>query len=254
MPNNPNMDQADIKRATSGISSPYFDLDASIKVADVIYKNGGGTCTSDQLCHWLNYKTIKSGTYLMRVAAAKSFGLINTNGGRVHTTERALLIIAPVMSGDIAKGKAEAFLSVDLFNKIYEKFKGQTLPSEDGMKNLLKGTPFFMLPDRSGPALRVFFNSAEQSGFLTPDRSKLIIPVYDNNTQSNPDSKAQIDTPAVTDKPKTPLNTESASSVHSAIIGLLRELPPPGPWPEQKKQRFLSAFKATIDFIYPEED
>ena len=43
------------------------------------------------------------------------------------------------------------------------------------------------------------------------------------------------------------------AGVHSAIIGLLRELPAPGtPW--AGKKRFKEAFMATLDFIYPEEN
>jgi hypothetical protein len=48
---------------------------------------------------------------------------------------------------------------------------------------------------------------------------------------------------------------DGTAGVHSAIVGLLRDLPPPGTmWHPKKKQRFLDAFKAAIDHIYPEED
>lgn len=59
------------------------------------------------------------------------------------------------------------------------------------------------------------------------------------------------------DKPKGTGGGDGTGTggVHSAIVGLLRELPAPGAaWPAAKKQRFLSAFQATIDFIYPDED
>ena len=45
----------------------------------------------------------------------------------------------------------------------------------------------------------------------------------------------------------------SSTGIHTALIGLLRELPSPGPWDKSKKEGFLYAFKAIIDFIYPEE-
>ena len=54
----------------SGIASPYFDLAASIAVAEVIYQKGGGTASPDQVAHWLGYKSTASGTYLTRVSAA----------------------------------------------------------------------------------------------------------------------------------------------------------------------------------------
>lgn len=43
-------------------------------------------------------------------------------------------------------------------------------------------------------------------------------------------------------------------NVHSALIGLLRDLPAPGPWDAEKKAQFLEAFTKIFDFIYPEEN
>ena len=47
----------------------------------------------------------------------------------------------------------------------------------------------------------------------------------------------------------------SLSGVHPALAGILKELPTAGSaWPKANKDRFMGAFKATIDFIYPEAD
>jgi hypothetical protein len=46
-----------------------------------------------------------------------------------------------------------------------------------------------------------------------------------------------------------------APEVHPAIAGLFRELPPAGqPWPKAGRTRFLAAFTAILDFVYPEEE
>lgn len=245
----------DGKRVMSGVSYPYFDLDASVKVAEVLHSKGGGSGTADQLAFWLGYKSVKSGTFLTRVAAAKNFGLIQSGSGRFTVTDRAMTIIAPVMPEDSVAGKTEAFLAVELFGKVFEQFRGKTLPPEVGLKNLFKSAPYFILTDRVDPAVRVFLGSAEQAGLLTPDRSRLIVPSTASQPLAAP-SKDEVDAPAA-EKPKTGSGGggEGPAGVHSAIVGLLRELPPPGaPWPASKKQRFLSAFQATIDFIYPEEE
>jgi len=246
------------RRTQSGVSYPYFDLDASIKVAEVIHGRGGGSCAADQLAFWLEYKSVKSGTYLTRVAAARNFGLIQSSSGRLTVTDRGMSIVAPVMPDDAAKAKADAFLSVELFGKVFEHFRGKQLPPEVGLKNLFKSAPYFILPDRIDPAVRVFMNSAEQAGFLTNDRSRLIPP---SNSAPAPKSETpkggEEEAPPVVEKPKTggAGGGDGTSGVHFAIVGLLRELPPPGaPWPAAKKQRFLSAFQATIDFIYPEDN
>lgn len=244
----------------SGIASPYFDLGASITVADAIYKKGGGTCSPDQLAHWLGYKSTASGTYLTRVSAAnKHFGLIDVASDRITVTERAKTILAPVMPEDALNAKIDAFLAVPLFSKVFEQFRGGSLPPEVGLKNLFL-TQYKILPDRVAQAVRVFLNSAEQAGFFTAtgDRSRLIKPVV-NSSPITPPSQAVEQTPP---PEKTRWaggggtgSGDGTAGVHSAIIGLLRELPSPGtPWSSQKKQRFLDAFKATVDFIYPEED
>ena len=49
--------------------------------------------------------------------------------------------------------------------------------------------------------------------------------------------------------------SNGTGGVHSAIVGLLRDLPPPGTeWPKRQKDRFVKAFEATLDFIYPTDD
>jgi len=247
-------------RSMSGVSYPYFDLDASIKVAQEIYSRGGGSCTPDQLAAWLDYKSIKSGTYMTRTAAARNFGLIQSTGGKFSVTERGLKIVAPVMPEDALSAKVEAFLAVELFVKVFEQFRGKQLPPEIGLKNLFKSAPYSILPDRIDPAVRVFLNSADQAGFFstTNDRTRLIEPSI---AQPQPPVDAVVvknnDVPPPAEKPKPQIHAaiDGTGGVHSAIIGLLRELPPPGaPWAPAKKKRFIDAFKATVDFIYPEDD
>jgi len=250
------------KRGRSGTSSPYFDLDASIKVAETIYGMGGGSCSSDQLAHWLNYKTIRSGTYLTRVAAARQFGLIETAADRHSVTERGMRIVAPVMDTDVTQAKVDAFMSIDLFSKVFQRFRGSTLPADAGLKNLFASKEYAILPDRIDAAMRILTNSAEQAGFLVTsgDQRRLIMPSIVSATVVKPHAVAEEDkvstsVPAEKSKGSSHASIEHAGGVHSAIVGLLRELPVPGtPWSSAKKQRFLTAFQSTIDFIYPEDD
>ena len=248
----------------SGISSPYFDLGASIAVAETVYTKGGGTASPDQLAPWLGYKSTASGTYLTRISAAnKHFGLIDVNGGRITATERAKTIIAPVMPDDAISAKIDAFLSVPLFAKVFEQFRGNSLPPEVGLKNLFL-THYKILPDRVAQSVRVFLNSAEQAGFFstTGDRSRLVKPSL-QTLGPQPVSNASTTQREYDEPPQDRAKVgggfgggnDGTGGVHSAIVGLLRELPPPGtPWADAKKQRFLDAFKATVDFIYPPED
>ena len=241
----------------SGISHPYFDLAASIAVAEAIHKTGGGTCRGEQLAPWLGYKSTSSGTYLTRVAAAsKHFGLIEQRGDRFGVTERAKSILSPVMPSDGIEAMAEAFLSVSLFSKVYEQYKGRELPPAVGLRNLFENA-YKLLTDRVPQAVRVFLNSAEQAGFFstTGDRTRLVRP---HNGGANSFEKTEPpDAPAPPEKSKPVGGSagDAPNGVDTAIIGLLRKLPAPTEnWSIRERQKFLDAFKTTIEFIYPASD
>lgn len=236
------------------MSAPYFDLDASIKVADAIYSRGGGTASSDQLSAWLEYKSTRSGTFITRMSAAnKHFGLTDQNGDQFTLTDRGRNILAPVMPEDATNAKAEAFLSVALFAKVYEDHRGKALPPEVGLKNLFKNT-YQILPDRVNQAVRVFMNSAEQAGFFNEGKDRLIRPGKGTSTSQVGDAKKTESTSQPEKQRIGGAGGGDGGSIHPSIIGLLRDLPPPGtPWTAQKKKTFLTVFTAAIDWIYPTE-
>jgi hypothetical protein len=251
---------AKVGRTTSGTAYPYFNLDQSIKVAQAVHERGGGACTPDQLASFLEYKTIRSGTYLVRIAAARLFGLIVAEQGRIGITDRARAILSPVMPEDTTQAKIDAFLAVPLFSAVYERFLGHTLPPEAGLKNLFE-QQYKIVKDRIAPAVRVFYESADQAGFFIVggDRTKLIKPLGGRQTTlATPpvtDEQASPPPAAPQEKPRHTGGGDGPLGVHAAIIGLLRELPPAGQaWPKAKKERFLKAFQTTVDFIYPEND
>ena len=245
-------------RIVSTTPYPYFDHASSIKVADVIQNRGGGTCASDFLASALEYKTVKSGTFLTRIAAARMFGYITTSGGNFVVTERARKILSPVMPEDSINAKVEAFLGVPLFAKTYERFHGSQLPHEPGLKNLFQNT-FGIVPDRVPQAVRVFLNSAEQCGFFHGGKGRLIRPIVNAApasviTDAEPQNQPPSEPPPVVEKPRSGGGGSGSDGggVHTSLIGLLRSLPGPGEsWTEKEQKRFLAAFTHTIEYLYP---
>lgn len=241
-------------KVTGAFTAPYFDVDSSLKVAEVVYNRGGGSCSADQLAAWLEYASVRSGTYLTRVSAAnKHFGFIDQSGDNFTVTDRAKKILAPVMPEDAISAKVEAFLAVPLFAKVYEQFRGSQIPHEIGLKNLFQST-YKLLPDRAAPAVRIFLNSAEQAGLLTADRTRLIKPTAASGATKPPQGEKEETVLPEKQKPGGG-GGDGPRGIHEAISGLLRYLPPPGtPWSKQKKESFMKAFTAAVDLIYPEED
>lgn len=246
-------------RAQSGIAYPYYNLDISVELAKAIHDQGGGECSSAHLAAFLGYKSARSGTYLTRLSSAKLFGLVEGGTDALRPTERSLSIINPVMPDDRTREKVNAFLEVPLFTAIYERFKGAHLPPEMGLKNLLRNT-HKVVEDRVNPATRVFYESADQAGFFdtTPDRTQLIPPLINkgsaNSIYDNNPSKDDVTKPLPPPERVKSSVGDGTGGIHSALAGLLRELPPPGPWESKKKQQFLDAFTAIFDFIYPSDN
>lgn len=246
----------------SSTSHPYFDLTQSLEVARAIHEKGGGTCTADQLVAFLGYTTVRSGTFQTRISAAKQFGLIRADGAALSITDRAQQALSPVMPEDSARAKVEAFLGVPLYSEVFERFRGSALPAEGGLKNLFMHS-YGLSQDRAGPAVRVLMDSADQAGFFSAsgDRSRLVRPsMTGGNGVLGPLVSEGAGKAAVTVDDGEPRENVTGSDgklpgVHPAVIGLLRELPPPGKvWTTKQKNRFVAAFQATLDVIYPSDD
>jgi len=259
-PTKPETKPKEAQSRVSGSGYPYFDLESSIEVVKTINDKGGGACDNDQLAPWLGYTSVNSGTYSTRLSSARYFGLILNIDGRITITNRAKSILAPVMAEDTIAAKADAFLSVPLYSKVYEQFRGGPLPPEVGLINLFKQT-HKILPERASNAVKVFLRSAEQAGFFKEGgRNRLVRPALGSaqrpaaiHAKEAPDT---VQATATMEKPKFAGGGGGGDGiVHSALIALLRDLPAPGtPWEPHKKKKFLTAFEAMIEFIYPGDD
>lgn len=240
-----------------GILHPYFDLNDSLAVAKVVHDRGGGQCARDLVAAALGYSTTKSGAFNSRISAAKQFGLVRVEGDIVSTTDKAITILHPVMDLDATIGRRDAFLSVPIFQKVYEKFKGSSLPQESGLQNFFK-SEFKISDERLKPAVRVMLASAEQAGFFAAaGNTRLIAPggVQVAAGKLEP-SKADSEGHADRSKVSPPATiSEGSSNVHPALIAMLRELPRSGTeWPPAKKDRFMAAFRSIVDVVYPDPE
>jgi len=105
-------------REQSTIQFPYGDLNDAITVANAFMKNGGVPCDSDNLAAELG-QTPTSGSFRLKVATARTFGILETVQGRYQLTDLGFEIL------DKSREKAariEAFLKVPLS---YSPFVGQ---------------------------------------------------------------------------------------------------------------------------------
>lgn len=271
--NGPSKAKAVAPRPRSEVAFPYFSLDKSIEVPKVIHERAGGRCGRGQLAGMLGYKGVKNGGFLTRVSAAKMFGLIEESGETIALTARAKKILSPVRPSDAEQAKLDAFMSVELFRKVFEDFDGHTLPTADGLSNLFL-TQYKVVPKQVALALRNLMDSAESAGlFDVGGRTKLIRPLIRNEGAATP-PPAPLPKPTDDDRHEDQDGSNrqrnagrngngsggghtgaDLTGVHPALVGLIQNLPPLGSTLGPKRRAALiDAFKHTINFIYPEEE
>jgi hypothetical protein len=234
------------KRAkeNSTIAFPYMDLDTAITVARAFVNNGGHPHTRDQLAGALQQSPL-SGAFIMKLSAARQFGLVDYLDGKFKLTDLGFSIVDKSESREKA-ARVQAFLSVELYRKIYENFKGKQLPARPlGIEQTL--VQMGVAPKQKSSARLAFEKSARQAGFLTLDPDRLIEPMSD----WSPDPTATV-LPGKTANRPTFFGSGGSYGLDPLIEGLLSRLPPPGEiWSTDKRKKWLETLEANFEMIYP---
>jgi hypothetical protein len=158
-------------RQRSTIGFPYADLDSSIKLADAIHQNvGHGDCEDDQLAAWTG-QSGKSSTFRVQVYAARMFGIIEGDATHHRLTDLGRQMVDPNQE---RAARIAAFLSVPLFQAVFEKYKGGTLPPTAALEREI--VALGVSDKQKDRARQTFERSAEQSGFFEHGRTRLVQP------------------------------------------------------------------------------
>ncbi len=246
-------------RPQSDTKFPYYDLRDAVAVAKTIHEKAGGSCDRAQLAGFLGHKGVNSGAFLSRVSAAKMFGLIEQVGDDwlFRLTTRGKTIVAPVLPHLEDQARLDAFFAVELFQKVYDEFDGQTLPSEAGLGNLF-GQTYGVVPTRVAPTVRIMMDSAEYAGlFKIAGRTRMIRPIAGMGAVA-PSASPESKPPEVNDLPRNGGSGGGGGEgghIDPAILGLLRNLPQPyTPRSAAWRKKLIDAFTHTIEFIYPDAE
>ena len=146
----------------STVEFPYSDLDSAVEFVKGVHRAGGNACESDQLAAELGLEA-KGGGFRLRITGTQMFGLITyERGGRITLTDLGKQMVDPPQE---RATRVQAFMSVELYQKVFEQFKGGPLPPQAGLDRALVS-----LGVGSGvkeKARQVMMRSAKQGGFLS---------------------------------------------------------------------------------------
>jgi hypothetical protein len=242
-------------RFQSTIQFPYGDLETGIAVVNVIHgKIGGVSCTPDQLAAAMGQGP-RSGNFRLKLSSARIFGLVATSVGKIEITDLGFEIIDPSRE---KAARAQAFLNVELFRKVYEDFKSKTLPPRPAAFELMLER-LGVSPKQKDNARRALDNSAQQAGFYLHGKDRLVMPNVDG-LKPTPDRKPPHPEENLKERQEG-VNGGGAgggkggggddTGRHPFIQGLLKTLPEPETtWTVEGRAKWLQAAANIFDLMY----
>lgn len=111
------------------LSYPDYDVDYCVNIARDVAQDFRGKIAVNHLAEMLNMSS-NSGAFFSKVAALRDYGLLEGRG-ELRITPVAEKATHAFSEAERAVGKAEAFLRVDLFRRLYERISNDTVPDED---------------------------------------------------------------------------------------------------------------------------
>jgi hypothetical protein len=232
------------KRERSTIEFPYMDLGDALKVAGAIHsKAGSSVCPYDALAATLELSPNSSG-FRTRLSTARMFGLIESDraSGGVKLTALGQMTVDASRQRE---AKTKAFLSVPLYERLYEHYRGKVLPPTAGLEADISSLG--VSSKQVDRARQAFERSAEIAGFFERGRNKLVAPVLVPTTPLT-------DEPSTESKSEPETSSDKTSILHPLITGLLQTLPIPGAtWDGEERLKWLQMAASIFGVIYEGE-
>lgn len=239
----PEEDGQDEKRERSTIEFPYLDLDAAVEVAQAVHQVGGSSCSWDQLAAQMN-QTANGGGFRMRVMTARTFGFLTYAQGTVTLSELGQRLNDPQQEN---LAKAEAFLRVPLYNRIYEQYKSVTLPPPDALDNEI--VKMGVAQKQKEKARQAFQRSASSAGYFWSGPNRLVRPSIKGSAAA-PAAEQEVEP-----EKKKKKEEDDAPRRHPLIEGLLKELPEPQTeWTTEDRKKWLEMASTIFNVIYKDSD
>lgn len=242
------------KREQSSIGFPYHDLDAAIEVGEAAYNRSGlSSCDLDELAAQMNQ--VISGAFRVKLAAARSFGLVDKDGrSAVKITDLGRRIVT---DDGAAAARVEAFLTVPLYSRLYEIYKGQKLPPMKALEREMANLG--VAAKQTDKARQAFDRSAKQAGFFEAGADRLVRPKLDSYSPAREDDQP-VKEERREEKPDRAERRQvgggggggnGGGKDHPLINGLLVTLPEPGTaWAKTQRVAWLKMADSIFDMIY----
>jgi hypothetical protein len=237
--NKPNTGEAS-KRFRSEVEFPYSDLQSAVELAQTIHEKAGSSAETEELAVWMG-QSANGGTFRTRLGAARMFGLVETGQGRATLTALGRDVLDG--SGTERGARVTAFLNVELFNIMYDKFKGSILPPPAAIQRQME--ELGVSPKQLDRARQTFAKSAQYGGFIDASSGRFVKPGIPGAGKTEHESERQLK------KTGGGGGNDDTPAVDPIIAGLLKRLPKSGEvWPEGERKLWLQLLEGSFKLIY----
>jgi hypothetical protein len=237
------------ERERSTIEFPYLSLDVAMEIAKAVHGTGGSRAGTDQVAAHLG-ESATGGAFRNKVATARIFGLAIYANDTVTLTPLGSRLNDP---DQVKAAKAEAFLTVPLYRRIYDDYKGLVLPpTNSALEAVIEG--YGVSAKQKDKARQAFQRSAVLAGFFAYGNTKLVYPASGGEPKSSVKPKDEEPLPPAR-KGGGNGSSGAGGGLHTSIQGLLEELPPPHTdWPLEGRKKWLQSALSIFDLIYESSD
>jgi hypothetical protein len=241
------------ERERSTIEFPYLTLEVATEITKAVHARGGSRAGFDEVAAHIG-ESAKGSAFRNKVTTARSFGLATYSNGTITLTPLGSRLADPDQE---KAAKAEAFLSVPLYKRLYDDFKGSVLPPTNaGLETVIEGLG--VSTKQKDKARQAFQRSAQQAGFFAYGTTKLVYPTLAATSGSTTKPKVEEEEREHEreDKGKKGGNNGGdGGSQHPLIDGLLKELPvPKTEWPMEERKNWLEMASTIFNVIYKNSD
>jgi len=234
------------ERLQSSIQFPYSDLETAINVVDSMHSTGYQECAPDQLAAAMHQR-VSSGNFRLKISTARAFGLIHTSPGRIAITDLGYRVLDPIQR---KKGCVDAFLTVELYHRLYDDYRGKQLPPRPAaLERVFE--QYGVSPKQTGKARHAFDRSAKQAGFFDHGNDRLVVPGDFPAEQAPPPARETHEAPD-TGKGKGG-GGEPPSGLDGLIVALLEKMPTGASWPLPDRAKWLRALAMNLSFVYEDD-
>jgi hypothetical protein len=184
----------------------------------------------------------RGGTFRVKVASSRTFGATMVKDGMISLTALGRKLLDPQTR---AAARVNAFLTVPLFARLAEDYKGSLLPPTSGLEQ--KITELGVSPKQASRARVAFQRSAEQAGFFQHGKNRLVQPAAPTPSEEPEDSRtpsSRADTGTGGDEDRS--NAALPSPVAELWLTLLRD---GRAWSAEKTQEFVEAARKLDDLL-----